>query len=610
MRGTLMKKYFLATTIAISPFILNNAVASDNAMIVTASRTSQMVDDTLASVSVVTRDDIKKYQYQTVAEAINGLPGVVIANSGGRGQQTSIFLRGTESNHTQIFVNGAKLATNSFGAPQIEHIPLNQIERIELVRGPQSSLYGSGSIGGTIQIFTKKGAGALMPELSAGFGSNHTKELTLGVSGGDKKSWYNFSGGYTESDGFNACDERSGTLIIGCFAIEPDDDGYQNTNSSIRFGHQLLTNLSLEVFSLYSEGDLEYDGFYNQTDFSQHTYGANFNLGISDVWSLKSTLSQGKMNVDNQGAFAESTVNNTNTYFTLQNDIQLNQQQLVSVGYDYENDEINALSGYSETQRDNHAVFAQLLGSYGSQSYQLALRRDDNEQFGGHTTGNIAWGNELNDSLRVNASFGTAFVAPSFTDLYSPFGSNPLLDSEQSKSYEVGVSGQHKDINWSANLYRTEIENLIALDNFFIPQNISEALIHGLELQAGTELAGIDVDAQFSWVDPENRSGGINDGKVLARRAEQLFTLNMTKVFDQVSVAAKLFASGRRFDNAANTRRIGGFTTLDLVSTYKVNHEVSMSLKIANISDKEYETVSGYNADGRNIFFSISYQPQ
>tara|TARA_R110002096_G_scaffold168798_6_gene340069 strand:+ start:3679 stop:5502 length:1824 start_codon:yes stop_codon:yes gene_type:complete len=605
-----MNKTLLAAGITAALSLTQSiAVAEDDAMVVTATRTAQTADQTLASVSVVTKEDIDKYQYKTLAEAIGGLSGVTITNAGGLGKQTAIFLRGTESNHTQVLLNGAKLATNAFGAPQMEHIPLNQVERIELVRGPQSGLYGSGSIGGTIQIFTKKGAGEVTPFLSVGFGTHDTKETAFGVSGGDSTSWYNLSGGYNETNGFNTCDGRSGTLFIGCFATEPDKDAYRNANTSIRIGHRFANTYEVELFSLYSEGESEYDGYFNTTDFLQHTFGTNVSIDVTDVWRIKATLSQGRIESDNKGAFASSFADNQQDHFSIQNDIQLSDSHLLTIGYDYEDDKIEESSGFSTTQRHSNAVFAQLLGEYASNNYQLALRTEEDEQFGSHLTGNMAWGTALSEKLRLNASFGTAFVAPALIDLYYPYGANPNLDPERSKSFELGLVGKHADITWSANAYRTKIKDLIELDGFWVPQNISQALIKGIELQAATKLAGINVDGQFSWIDPENTSGGVNDGNVLPRRAEQTFTLNASKAFGNFSLASKVFTSGRRFDDAANTRHLAGYTTFDVVGAYKINKDLTAQVKVSNLFNEEYETVSGYNTDGTNIFFSVSYQP-
>jgi len=600
-----MKKILLVSSIITALSLMNSiAFAKDDTLIVTASRIAQTADETLASVSVITKEDIEKNQYKTIAEAINSLSGVVISNSGGLGKQTSIFLRGTESNHTQVLLNGIKLATNSFGMPQFEHIPINLIERIELVRGPQSGLYGSGSIGGTIQIFTKKGSGEIKPNLSVGFGTHNTKETTFGISGGDASTWYNLSGGYTETGGFNSCESAQ------CVDPSTDDkDAYKSTNTSLRVGHHFSNSLELEFFSLYSEGESKYDGYYNTTDFLQHTYGTSASFDVSNTWAIKTLLSQGRLESDDAGTFAKSFADNQQDYFSVQNDIQLNDTHLLTVGYDYEDDKIETDNNYITRNRHSNAIFTQLVGEAGRHTYQVSYRSEEDEQFGHHQTGAISGSVLITMNLRLTGSFGTAFVAPSLIDLYSPFGANPNLDPERSKSYELGLEGKHSGVNWSANAYRTEIKDLISLDTFWVPQNISEAVITGLELQANGKLAGINLDGQLTWINPEDRSAGVNDGNVLARRAEQTFTLNASKSFGDFNLASKVFISGRRFDNAANTRRLAGFTTVDLVGTYQINKALTANLKISNLFNEEYETVSGYNTDGSNVFFSISYRP-
>jgi vitamin B12 transporter len=577
-------------------------------VVVTATRTEQPIEQVLSSVSVVTSDDIKNFNYQTLAEAISALPGVTIANTGGMGKQTSLFLRGTESNHTQVLLNGVKLATNSFGAPQLEHIPLNQIDRIELVRGPQSTLYGSESIGGTIQIFTKKGGNGLTPSISVGYGSHDTKQTDLALSGGDENSWFNIGVGYVETAGINSCDARSGSLFIGCFADEPDKDSYDNFNTSIRAGHRFANETEIEFFSLRSKGTSHYDGYYNETDYMQHTYGATIKADITDFWAVTSSLSQGRIDADNTGASATSFADNKTNNFTIQNDFSLSDTQLFSVGYEYENDEIKESSGFSLTERDNNAVFTQLVGQAGTDSdYRLALRVDDNEQFGNNTTGNIAAGTALSDSVRFTASYGTAFVAPSLIDLYSSFGANPDLKAEESNSIEFGLSGIHTHFNWAVNVYQTNIDNLIISNSStsFVPQNISEARIRGVELIASTELMGVKLNSQLSLLDPKDRESD----KVLARRAQQTFTLDAVKAFNKFTVASKLYVSGKRYDDVANTRKLDGFTTLDLVGTYSITNETYLQLKAANLFDADYETASGYNQDGANYMLSVHYQP-
>ena len=201
------------------------------------------------------------------------------------------------------------------------------------------------------------------------------------------------------------------------------------------------------------------DGYYNKTEFVQHTYGANFDFNVSKNWSIKTTLSQGRMESKNTGSASDFADNKQNN-FSIQNDFIITNDHTLSIGYDFEDDKIKESSGFTQTERDNHAFFAQLIGEYGSQDYRLAIRNDDNEQFGENITGNIAWGMHLNDNVRTYMSYGTAFVAPSFIDLYSAYGyGTPNLKPERSKSFEVGLTGAYSNVSWSASVYRTKIQD-------------------------------------------------------------------------------------------------------------------------------------------------------
>jgi vitamin B12 transporter len=609
-QGKTMSKQIKQLSAVVLALISQPAISANTSdldpVIVTATRTAITPEQALSSVSVVTREDIETFNYQSVAEVLSTIPGISIANTGGMGKQTSIFMRGTESNHTQIILNGVKLATNEFGMPQLEHIPIDQIERIEIIRGPQSSLYGSESIGGTVHIITRRGGNGLEPTLSVSYGSHDTKKTDLGISGGDENNWFNVNLGYTDTNGIDACDGRSASLSIGCYADEPDRDSYDNVNTSIRAGHRFDNQATLEVFSLRSRGTSNYDGYYQSSAFEQHTYGVTTNLPVNDKWEVVSSLSQGIMNRDDKTAVSTSTADNKTNSFSLQNNLSLSDNHTLTLGYDYENDYINKSAGYSVSERDNHAIFGQLLGQLSTKSdYRIALRTDDNEQFGNHTTGNIAWGTKITDSTRFHASYGTAFVAPSFVDLYSPYGANDSLKPEESKSYEFGFAGQHLNVDWEVNTYQTDIDNLIVLDSFWVPQNIEKARIQGIEFIAGTTLFDIDFNGQVSLLNPKDRT----TDQVLARRAKQTLTLNAVKTFNQWKVASSLYVSGKRFDDQDNTRRLGGFTTLDITTSYQVNKEITLQFKAANLFDKDYETASGYNQDGANYLVSLHYRP-
>jgi vitamin B12 transporter len=579
-------------------------------MVVTATRTDSALTSPLSSVSVITREEIERYDYRTVAEALNSLPGVTIANTGGLGKQTSLFLRGTESNHTQILLNGVKLATNEFGAPQLEHLPIHSIERIEVVRGPQSSLYGSSSIGGTIQIFTRDKQEGFKPRLSIAAGSHNTKEANVGFSAGNDLGWVTFDAGHLDSDGFDSCDGRSASLGIACFADEPDNDGYRNKNYSFRAGTSLGSRINLEAFKLYNSGRSHYDGFYNESVFEQYTTGLSAKADITDTWKVTSSVSKSIFNSDNFGAFASNRFENSKNTFSVQSDLTVLDNHIFTLGYDYEKDEVEALSGYDDADRENDAYFTQLQGQFGKHDYRVSLRSDDNEQYGHDTSANVSWGYQFTATTRAYVSYGEAFTAPSFVDVFSPFGSNPDLQPEESESFEIGLTGEQSGFDWGVAVFRTKIDNLIILDDFFIPQNISEAEMKGIEFTASTVLLGVNLNGQLSLLDTENQADDSNQGNILPRRAEQTFTLNAFKSFGKYTLASKLYVSGKRYDNAANDRRTEGFTTVDLVGSYKLAPSTSVRLKVANLFDEQYETVAGYNTDSTNVMLSLHYSAQ
>ena len=234
------------------------------------------------------------------------------------------------------------------------------------------------------------------------------------------------------------------------------------------------------------------------------------------------------------------------------------------------------------------------------------VRHDDNEQFGGHLTGSLGWGYLAASGLRWSASVGTGFQAPSFNDLYFPGLSDPSLDPEESLSYEVAVARREHWGGWEARGFVTEIEDLIVFDlTTFLPVNVGEARIRGVELQADTRLRGWEVRGSVSLLNPEDR----DTGNLLARRSEQLLQLDADRVFGRVRVGASLRAQGRRFDDPANTRRVGGFGRLDLRGEVDLKRGWKLRGRLENALDNDYETAAGFNTDNTALFVSIDYTP-
>lgn len=233
-------------------------------VVVTASRIAETADQALASVTVITREDLERGQVPSVEDALRTVAGITVSRNGGRGKNASVFLRGAESDQVLVLIDGIKVGSATVGQTAFQDIPIEQVERIEIVRGPRSSLYGSEAIGGVIQIFTRRGGGTLRPYASLGTGSHSTATVLAGVQGGGERSWYNLSFSNLDTQGFNACSPPN--AFSGCFALEPDRDAYRNRSYSLRAGHRFQNGMEVDVHALRAEGENEFDGtFVNES---------------------------------------------------------------------------------------------------------------------------------------------------------------------------------------------------------------------------------------------------------------------------------------------------------------------------------------------------------
>jgi vitamin B12 transporter len=604
-----MKKRYLSVAVL---FLLGSHSTSAgttvlDTIIVTATRTAQTADETLSSVTVLTQDDIQRQQAQSVQELLRGLPGINIANNGGPGKATSVFMRGTESDHVLVLIDGVKIGSATSGATPFETIPVSQIERIEIVRGPRSSLYGSEAIGGVIQIFTKKGGGDLKPSFSITAGSDDTYKASIGVSGGGERGWFNLGASGIDTNGFNACNDSS-----GCFTTEPDDDAHRNISGSLRAGYRFTNGLEVDLHALRSKGKTEYDGsFVNESETVQQSVGGTLRFSPVYFWHTALTVGHSRDEVDSfkDGTF-QSRFNTKRDTAAWQNDFDIAENQLLTLGIDYQDDKIDSTTTYAETSRVNNGLFAQYQGSFAAHDLQLSLRKDDNEQFGKHTTGGAAWGYALNESLRLTASYGTAFKAPTFNELYFPFYGNPDIEPEESRSFELGISGDSNWGRWSLNAYKTNIDNLIAYDStIFAAANISKARIRGVEAIVSTQLNDWDINTNLTLLDPEDKSGGINDGNVLPRRARQSLRFDADRQFGAYSIGTTLRVEGKRYDDLANNTKLDGYATVDLRAEYAFAKDWKLQGRIENLFDREYETAAFYNQPERSFFITVSYQP-
>jgi len=615
----LMNNFSIITPLLFSslPFsVLADTPLELSPLTVTATRSPY--DSRLVSNTTITRQDIQRRQIQSVEEALRGITGVNIANKGGLGKETSVFLRGTSAKHVLVLIDGIRAGSATLGSTAWQHLPISEIESIEVVRGPKSSLYGADAIGGIIHIHTRNAANAtsiINPNLSVGGGTYGHYKVAAGVSGKHDKTWYNLNFSHENAEGFNAKEDS-----------EIDRDGYTNYASTARIGSKLTDWLTLEGHVLYSAGSTDYDAtdffddnfnaverFNNKTDFTQLIYGGQATIQALDFWRINLNGGESRDEATNYLDINDSSrIDTQKVSFSAINHFNLAPEHLFSLGYDFQEESVSSSNDYDINSRNNHAVLMQYQGEFLQNQVALAYRSDHNQQFGQNSTWNASWGYAFNNGILVSASYGTGFKAPTFNDLYWPGSGNPDLRPEKSESYEIGVNGKHKHWQWGLSGYLTYINDLINwapnASGQWLPTNISSARIMGLEANIAGEVYGFDIQANFTALKPQNMDAA-NFGKILRNRAQQVLRIDVDRKWGLASLGTTLNYEGRRFNNASNTSQLDGFVTWDLRAEYQFYPSVIAQVAVKNILNTQYQTAASYNSAGTTVFFNLRYTP-
>lgn len=581
---------------------------------VTASRVSEPLTAVVASVTIITRADIDRLQPHTVLELLEGLSGISAAVSGDLGKSSLVFVRGTNADHVLVLIDGIKIGSATTGQAALEQLPVEQIERIEIVRGPRSSLYGSDAIGGIIQIFTRHGASdaAGRPSFELTGGSHDTWQAEGGYSGSSGPVWYNASASGLYTSGIPLCVSGAPTTAA-CYTAQPRQ-GYWSGSAAVSGGYRVSNATWVAADWLRADGDTRYDGdIYsgNESRLVQQVAGIQLQSAPLPRWGISLTAGQ---SVDESAqrfdGAADGFFDTRRETVSWLNDLRLAAAHDLLLGVDYEQDTIGSSTPYAVSSRKDTGA----LGSYrftpGPVDLEVSARHDHNQQFGDHTTGAVAAGWRLADELRLVASWGTAFKAPTFNDLYFPFYGNAALRPETARSAEVGAEGSlDSGAEWSVNAYETTIEDLIEYNPVtFGADNIDRARIRGVEARLATEFAGTRSRLYATWLDPRDR--GANDGAILPRRAQESLRLELDRDFAAFTAGASLSVVGRRFEDPANTERLGGYTTLDLRAGWHFDPSWMLQARISNALNRDYETVLYYNQARFGAYLTLRYTPR
>jgi vitamin B12 transporter len=566
-------------------------------LVVTASRMPEARDRALAPVSVISREDIRQSAAQDLFELLRLQPGVDIVRTGGAGTQTSIFLRGSNSNHVLVLVDGVRVSSANTGAYAWEQLPLNQVERIEIVRGPRGSLYGSDSIGGVIHIFTRSRPD---PYARATAGSHGTVEFEGGIGFEGEYTRLSLNAGYRDVDGFSAQNPRG-------FSYHPDDDGHRSTSLGFKgsteasFGRWKYSLLAIDTESDFDQG---------VSDARQAISALGFKGYLSSNWDYELLAGYVRDDLFTDFEFFSTDFRSRRYQFSWQNHLHLGDGQQLSFGLDYYRESGWSADSWDE-DRNNAGVFASYDRHFDRLHLQIGGRLDDNSRFGSKVTGQAAVGYDLGGRWQLTGSYGTAFRGPNLSEQFSPgfgglFAGNPDLDPESSVSGEIGVRWQHERLGrFSALLYRTDVDDLIAFNGErFQAINVDEARLEGLELEYGLALQHWQLRANATFQETEDRT----TGAPLLRRPEEKGSLTLTRQFDNGSwVGIEWFYSGEREDVGDVT--LPDYHLLNLRAGWSFTPAWRLELRGENLLDEVYEPAYGFNAAGRSWFLSLAWVP-
>lgn len=608
----------LLASLALAMAACHAHAESSSTVLVTATRTPQALADVISDSTTISAEQIAQAGAGSIVDLLKRQRGIEVTRNGGAGSSSNVYIRGANSNQSIVLVDGVRIGSSTTGAANWSAIPLTAIDRIEIVYGPLSSLYGADAIGGVIQIFTKKGQGAPAITAFAGYGSDNTREADAtvsGATGGEHSFSYAVSAGKEKSDGFSSARP-------GLSSYNPDDDGYDRENVSGQFGLQLAKGVEAGALFLHSRLESQYDAtvprgqsFYDvRSEATIDTASVFAKAQLLPSWRSMLQYSQTKdkgANYTSALASGYTRIDTKQSFITWQNDVQIG-ADVLQLLYEHRKEEVDT-NGAAAMNRDrNTNSFAASYNARRGAHLLSASARRDNSVYGDKNTGAIGYGYHVTQSLRATASYGTSFRAPTYNELYYPAYGNAANRPEQGRNAEVGLRYDDGVNAVSAGYYRNRLTDMLVNTNpcpfgtgypTGCAYNVNRATLEGLTLSASTQVAGINLGANADLQDPRDDT----TGKRLIRRAKRHANLTADYGIGALKAGVEVELSGARFENAANTVRLGGYGLVNLYATYAFNHDWSALVRWNNAADKQYDLARNYATPGAKVFAGIRY---
>lgn len=612
-----MKRLSLAAAASLLPvaaqaqFVAPNVKAAPDPILVTASRALQP-EPTLRDTVVITREDLDDSGALSLGEVLERRAGVELRATGGPGQPQGIFMRGAGAANTLVLVDGIRAGSATQGTTAIEAIPLELIERIEVVKGPLSSLYGSEAAGGVIQIFTR-GKNAPYFFASAGLGTDREMRASSGLSTSDGDNLVSLTMGARRVDARSATNDRN------TFSYDPDRDPYENAYANLRMSHRYWQGETLALEAFGSHNRTNYDagipppGVTDRTDQSVAGWRITSSNNFARWWASRLAVGEGLDDLKLHGQF-------TNAYRTRSDQASwINQfgaaPSSATLGWETVRQvvtpsEADGVPLYSQNHRTTNSVFGSLLQSLNGQHLEASARRDQDAQFGARNTGSLSYGVDYPGYAQLAGTWGRGFRAPTFNDLYltafAPYYvPNPNLEPERSRSGEISLrSLAGAAASWRVTAFDNRFDDLIVATARSV-DNVARARIRGVEAALDATAWGTRFRASLTVQRPRNDDTGAR----LQARAERFGSIDVSRAWGRWTAGMSLLASADRYDSATQdpATRLGGYAVVDARVRYAITPKWTAQLVATNLGDKRYESALGYDAPRRALLLNVSF---
>ena len=594
------------------------AFAQEDAVVVTASRTEQRLRDAIPHTTVLTQKEIRDSQAIDLPALLRSEAGFEMSQNGGIGTVFSpLSLRGSTSARVLVLVDGVRMDDAGFNLTNLQHIMLDQVERVEIVRGNVSSLYGSNAVGGVIQVFTKRGKGEPKPYGQVMAGSRNTSDLQAGYGGEAGGTSFNLSVSRFDTKGFSAIDPAQAPLA------NPDPDGYRNGSVSFSASRRLAAAHEIGIAAFNTEGWVDFDRSVFSAPTDEHRSNQQLSMlqgwweaRFVEAWKSRLTAAESR---DRRTDTLNGAFNNRSHTRTRQliwdNEWRVAPPHVLTAGLEGREQSLDTASTFGTDplrERDVAAWRAGYLGRIGDHSLQANYRYEDYSDFGSEGTYFLGYGFDLTPAWRFTLSTATAFRAPTFFDL-DPFFGNPDLKAERSRTHEVGLQ-------WAAGPHRlrvvafdTDYEDAIVLDQFFIAQNVQTASNKGVETSYSGVVAGFDLRASLTLQDPVEQDRTDQPAQQALGRAKTLAALSGFRSFGAWRLGAEWRYSGERrygdINGGTQSTFAPAYALFNLLARYELSKNLFFAARLENALDKDYSLVSGYNSAGRGFFLTAGWQP-